>query len=90
MESNIWSLSWRDLVKGLIIAVITPVLTIALDTLNAGSWVFNFQKMGSTAAIAAASYLIHQFITNTNASAADRLQDAATKTGEPIVITPKQ
>jgi hypothetical protein len=61
--SNQYSLNWKDIFKGLIVAVITPVFTIIMTSLNAGVLTFDWKAIGATAAAAALAYLLKNFLT---------------------------
>jgi hypothetical protein len=64
MSAKLWQVGWEDLLKGLFLAVVTPVLTIILQTLQAGSWVFDWKTIGAVAVSALLAYLIKQFGTD--------------------------
>lgn len=57
------SLDWRDLTKGLLVAVISPVFTIMESSIRAGSLTFNWTSIGLTALAATGAYLVKNFIT---------------------------
>lgn len=61
--SKLWRLSTNDFVKGLIVAVLSGVLTLILDLLKAGS-VINWSQIGTVALIAMLSYLLKNFGTD--------------------------
>lgn len=52
------TLQGRDFVRGLVIAVITSVLTIIVQTVEAGSLTFDWKVIGTTALAAGAAYLL--------------------------------
>lgn len=56
--SKQWTLNWRDGFRGLVVAVLTAVLTAAYQSLSAGSLTFNWNQIGSTALLAALGYLL--------------------------------
>lgn len=64
MNSKFLSLSVRDTIKGLAVAVSTAVLTIAYKTIEAGSLAFDYKLIAKTAAVAALGYLMQKFVTN--------------------------
>ncbi len=66
VKSKLFSINYRDLFKGAIIAVITAVLTFIIDSLQSGVQidVSLFKKMGIAAAIAFFSYLLKNLFTN--------------------------
>jgi hypothetical protein len=56
-----YSLSQNDFLKGLIIAVGTPVITVLIQTLENGSLTFDWKAIGITALSALLAYLAKQF-----------------------------
>lgn len=62
VTSNQFTLSLNDFWKGLIVAVISPVFTIIITSLNAGSLTFDWKAMGGVAAAAMLSYLLKNFL----------------------------
>ena len=60
--STQFTLNWRDALKGLIVAVITPVFTILIDSINQGHLNFNWKAIGVTALGAALAYLLKNFL----------------------------
>ncbi len=61
--SKQFSVNGSDFWKGLIVAVISPVFTIILQSLNAGSLTFDWKAIGATALIGLLSYLSKNFFT---------------------------
>lgn len=61
--SGPYSLDKKDFLKGLIVAVITPVITIITTSLDAGELVFNWKAIGITALTAGLAYLVKNFLT---------------------------
>jgi hypothetical protein len=61
-SSGQFSLNSADLLKGLLMAVLTPVVTILIDTLNQGSLTFDWKHIGVTALGALLAYLIKNFL----------------------------
>lgn len=61
--SQQYSLGTTDFLKGLLVAVITPVITIIITSLNAGQLVFDWKAIGITAVGAALAYLVKNFFT---------------------------
>ena len=57
MKSNLFSLNWRDLLKGLAVAVIMGVLTIAYEEITTEG-VFDWKKISIAAFGAGLAYLI--------------------------------
>lgn len=61
--SKQFTLSLPDIWKGLLVAVITPVITIIMTSLNAGTLTFDWKAIGITALAAAVAYLVKNFLT---------------------------
>jgi hypothetical protein len=68
MRSSFLSINWRDTFKGLLLAVITAVLTWAYEALQAGTLFTKegLKAMGLVALSAFMAYIIKNFFTNTN------------------------
>lgn len=64
--SNLLSLNWRDFVKGLVIAVLTPIIVVIQQSLEAGQLTFNWKAIGVAALAAAAAYLLKNLVTNSD------------------------
>ena len=66
MMSNFLNLNWNDLGKGLLVAVITAVLTFAYEALQSGSLFApgSLKTIGLTALTAAVAYLLKNLFTN--------------------------
>lgn len=62
--STLLKLNLQDLAKGLIITVLTSVLTIAYNTVNAGSLTFDWKAIGLTALTSGLAYLMKNLLTN--------------------------
>lgn len=61
--SNQFSLSLKDILKGLLVAVITPVITIIMTSVNAGQLTFDWKAIGIVALAAGLAYLVKNFFT---------------------------
>jgi len=59
-----FTLNWRDFFKGLILAVIVPVLVTIQTSLAAGNVVFDWKAIGISSVAALIGYLIKNFFTN--------------------------
>jgi len=66
MKAKLFSVHTRDIIKGLILAMITAVLTFAVNELQSGTQIDKelFKRMGITALISFLSYIIKNFFTN--------------------------
>lgn len=60
--SKQFSLKWRDIVRGFILAVLTPALLIIQQSLEAGSLTFNWHQIGMAAVAGGGAYLIKNFL----------------------------
>lgn len=84
--SSQFTLDWKDIFKGLIVAVITPVLTVIMSSLNAGQLTFDWKAIGITALTAGMAYIIKNFFTaSTILVDAPQSQVQAVKDGEATV-----
>lgn len=79
MNSDLFSINWKDVIKGLVIAVILPVLATIQQSISMGELTFNWRLIGLTAAGAFVSYLIKNFFTDSVKAAENTLEDAAKK-----------
>jgi hypothetical protein len=66
MKTKLFTLHTRDILKGLILAIITAVVTLLVNELQAGSTfdIALLKKIGMAALIAFLSYLLKNFLTN--------------------------
>jgi hypothetical protein len=62
--STIFNLNIQDLAKGLILTVLTSVITIVYNTVSAGSLTFDWQAIGLTALTSGLAYLMKNLLTN--------------------------
>lgn len=62
--STFLKLNVQDLVKGLIVTMLTSVLTIAYNTVSAGSLTFDWKAIGLTALTSGLAYLMKNLLTN--------------------------
>jgi hypothetical protein len=60
--SKQFSLKWRDAVRGLIIAVLTPAIVILQQSLQAGVFVFDLKTIGMAAVGGGLAYLAKNFL----------------------------
>ena len=66
MKSSIFTLNKVDFVKGLVIAVLTSVITIIYNTVQTGSITFDWTAITTAAASAALAYILKNLLTNSN------------------------
>ena len=61
--SNLFSLNWNDLGKGLLVAVGGSIVAVIEKTVALGSLTFDWQQIGLTALAAGIAYLGKNFFT---------------------------
>lgn len=64
MNSPFLNINLNDLGKGLILAVLTSVLTVVYTTVQAGSLSFDWKLVATTALTSAIGYLLKNLFTN--------------------------
>jgi hypothetical protein len=64
MNSTFLNLNSSDFIKGLVVAVITAVITIIHTTLETGSLAFDWKLIGTTALTSAVAYIMKNLFTN--------------------------
>jgi hypothetical protein len=57
-------LNTADFIKGLLMAVLSTVITIAYQTVEAGSLVFDWKTIGTMALTSALAYIMKNLLTN--------------------------
>ncbi len=62
-NSGFLSLNWNDFGKGLLMAVLTPVLVLVQQSVDAGTLVFNWKALGIAAVAGGVGYLIKNLFT---------------------------
>lgn len=65
-KSNYFSLNGKDLIKGLVIAILTPALLIIQQSLDAGIWTFNWKQIAMASVAGLVSYLMKNLLTNSD------------------------
>lgn len=66
MKSGYLKLTPHDFAKGLIVSVLSSVLTIMYQTIETGSLVFNWKAIGTVAIMSAMGYILKNLVTNSN------------------------
>lgn len=79
LPSNIGTLQGTDFLKGLVMAVIVPVLLAVQQSLSADHVVFNWKALGMTAVAAFIGYLIKNLSSNSVPSAEKTIATAQAK-----------
>jgi hypothetical protein len=64
MQSTLFTLNTADFVKGLLMAVLSTVITIVYQTIEAGSLVFDWKAIGTMALTSALAYIMKNLFTN--------------------------
>lgn len=62
VEKKQFTLNWRDFVQGLIVAILTPVVVLIQQSLDAGLLVFDWQSLGMAALGGLIAYLAKNFL----------------------------
>lgn len=76
MKSTLYSLNWRDFVKGLILAGLVPALVIIQQSITNGDLTFNWKSITMAAIAGFVGYLLKNFFTNDVKAAQTTLVDA--------------
>lgn len=64
MNSTFLNLNSTDFLKGLIMAVLSTVITVVYQTVEAGSLVFDWKAIGTMALTTALAYIMKNIFTN--------------------------
>jgi len=64
MQSTFLTLNNNDFLKGLIMAVLSTVITIVYQTVEAGSLMFDWKAIGTMALTSALAYIMKNLFTN--------------------------
>lgn len=83
--SKQFSVTVLDLLKGLAVAVLTPVFSIMLTSLEAGTFTFDWKIIGTVAASAFLSYILKNFLSQSRIVITDQKQVEAVKEGTATV-----
>jgi hypothetical protein len=62
--SDLGKLNWLDLGKGLIVAILSSILTVIYTTLQAGGLTFNWKEILTVGLTSAVAYLIKNLFTS--------------------------
>jgi large-conductance mechanosensitive channel len=62
-SSKQFTINFRDVLKGLIMAVILPVVNVIYQSIEAGSFEFDWKRIGLLAAGGFIAYIIKNFLT---------------------------
>lgn len=61
--SNFLSLNWRDIAKGLLMAILTPAVVIVQQSLESGVFTFDWKSLGLASLAGGVAYLVKNFFT---------------------------
>jgi hypothetical protein len=61
--SGLFSINVKDVLKGIVVAVLTSVLTVVYETVSKGSLTFDWKAIGIAAATSGFGYLIKNVFT---------------------------
>ncbi len=64
MQSTFLNLNSSDFLKGLIMAVLSTVITVVYQTVEAGSLVFDWKAIGTMALTSGLAYIMKNIFTN--------------------------
>ena len=64
MNSSIFTLDNKDFIKGLLVAVLSSVVTILYNTIETGSLTFDWKAIGTMALTSALGYILKNLLTN--------------------------
>jgi len=59
-SSSRWKLNARDLIQGLLMAIITPVIVVIQQSLDLGILTFDFKAIGMAAIAGALAYIVRK------------------------------
>lgn len=62
-DSNFFSLNWRDIAKGILMAVLTPAVVIVQQSLEAGVFTTDWKSLGLASLAGGVAYLVKNFFT---------------------------
>jgi len=66
MNSTFLTLNLKDFIKGLLVAVLSAVVTIIYNTVQASSLAFDWKAIGMVALASATGYIVKNLFTNSN------------------------
>jgi hypothetical protein len=64
MNSTLFTLDNKDFIKGLLVAVLSAVITILYNTIESGSLTFDWKAIGTMALTSALGYILKNLLTN--------------------------
>lgn len=70
-QSEFLSLGWRDFFRGLAMAVLTPIMMIVQQSLEAGTLVFNWKSILTAGVAGGVAYLVKNLFTPKDVNSLD-------------------
>ncbi len=64
--SNLFTLNWKDFLKGLLMAVLAPVIAIIYQSVELGSLTFDWSTILKASLLAGLAYIMKNFLTDSN------------------------
>lgn len=61
--SKFLGLNWQDVLKGLVMAVLTPAIVIIQQSIESGSFTFDWKSIGVASLAGGFAYLVKNFFT---------------------------
>lgn len=62
-QSPLFTLNWSDVLKGLLMAVLTPALFLIQQAIENGQFTFNWKQIGTAALAGGLAYIVKNFFT---------------------------
>jgi hypothetical protein len=66
MNSTLFTLNTKDFIKGLVVAVLSAVVTILYNTIQTGTLDFDWKQIGVMALTSALAYIMKNLLSNSN------------------------
>jgi hypothetical protein len=66
MNSSLFTLNSKDWIKGLVVAVLTAVITVVYSTIQTGTLVLDWKSISIAAISAALAYITKNLLTNSS------------------------
>jgi len=66
MNSSLFTLNSKDWIKGLVVAVLTAVITVVYSTIQTGTLVLDWKAISIAGISAALAYITKNLLTNSN------------------------
>lgn len=83
-QSGFFTLGWRDLLRGLVMAILTPIATLITNSLEKGDFTLNWHLFWLSAVGGAVAYILKNLFTKP-----DTLADDGPGGSNPPPVDPK-